>query len=128
MNWDFLYWLHVIRVLEDLVTEFEEEAVKYIQIYADGSSFFPKFWNLFWQIRMEEELGKLEGNELTDAERRDAEEIGVQWSSSQQKEEEENPYRDTDLKYWFYELDKICPEYAEPWPEELCRVAEIPDL
>lgn len=72
---------------------------------------------------MEEELEKLEGNELTDAERRGAEEIGVRWAVSQEAEKG-NPYSEEDPEHWFYELDKICPEYVEPWPEESRPVSE----
>lgn len=45
---------------------------------------------MYWQVRMREELEKLEGNELTDAERRGAEEIGVQWIYPQEKADEGN--------------------------------------
>lgn len=117
----------LLELLENLVEEFEEKAVEFMKADSSGHSLFPQFWTLCWKLRIEEELEKLEGKELTDAERRGAEEIGVRWTVSQQEAvQEENPYDLDDPSHWFYELDKICPEYAEPWPEEVCRVSELP--
>lgn len=118
----------LLELLENLVEEFEEKAVGFMKADSSGHSLFPQFWTLCWRLRIEEELEKLEGKELTDAERHGAEEIGVRWTVSQQEavQGEKNPYDLDDPSYWYYELDKICPEYAEPWPEELCRVSELP--
>lgn len=115
----------LLELLEDLVKEFEEKALDFMKPDSSGNSSFPQFWVLCWKTRMEEELEKLEGKDLTDAERRGAEEIGVQWHVPQQEVKKENPYA-YGPEYLFYELDKICPEYAEPWPEELRRISEAP--
>lgn len=114
----------LLGVLEALVKEFEEKALEFMKLDSTGNSPFPQFWVLCWKTRMEEELEKLEGKDLTDAERRGAEEIGVRWQASQQESEKGNLFSIQDPEYWFYELDRICPEYVEPWPEELRQVSE----
>lgn len=109
----------LLKVLEVLVKEFEEKALEFVKANSSENCPFSQFWVLCWKVRIEEELEKLEGKELTDEERRGAEEIGVRWQVSQQEAEKGNPYNRKDPEYWFYELDQICPEYVELWPEEL---------
>ncbi|KAF6800966.1 hypothetical protein CSOJ01_12100 [Colletotrichum sojae] len=76
---------------------------------------------------MIEELQVLEGSELTTAERNAAEEIGVRWNREDfHKEAKENPYDWDTVEHWYWELDNICPEFSEPWPEGLNRVSELP--
>lgn len=116
----------LLEVLEVLVNEFEEKASEFMKPDSSGNSSFPQFWILCWKIRMTEELQTLGGKELTDEERRGAEDIGVRWQIPEEVTEKENPYNQDDPQYWFYELDKTCPEYVEPWPEELRPVAKIP--
>lgn len=65
----------LLEVLEALVKEFEEKALEFVKPDSGGNSLFPQFWVICWQPRMEEELEKLEGKELTDEERCGGEEI-----------------------------------------------------
>jgi hypothetical protein len=116
----------LLDTLEALVEEFEERAIEFMKTDLSGNCLFRQFWVVYWKVRMNEELEKLEGNKLTDAERLGAEAIGVRWAHSQWEADTGNPYSEEDPEYWFYELDKICPEYVEPWPEGLRRVSEMP--
>lgn len=112
----------LLETLEKLVAEFEEKAGEYLKTDPDGGNEFPQFWVQYWKVRMEEELRELETIKLTDEERHSAEEVGVRWGDQEAKE---NPYDDQrDLEYWFFELDEICPEYSEPWPEALRRISK----
>lgn len=113
----------LLEILERLVAEFEDKAVEYLKTNSDGENEFPQFWVAYWKVRMEEEVRKLESIELTDEERRGAEEVGVRWTD--QEAEKENPYdKERDVEYWFFELDEICPEHNELWPEGLHRISE----
>lgn len=119
----------LLEVHDQLVTEFEKEAPKFIKIRSDGRQLFPKFWTTCWIARIKEVLEKLDGDELSDAERQGAEEIGVRWCEpppAPVKWKHRNPYNRMSLEHWFYELDKTCPEYNEPWPEDLHRITELP--
>ncbi|KAK8140110.1 hypothetical protein PG984_000176 [Apiospora sp. TS-2023a] len=108
-----------------LVDELVKAALKFIKIDSEDRSLFPDFWSQCWIPRMHEELEKLSGSSLTDAEIRGAEEIGVRWCEPAEEAVKKNPYGQHSLEHWFYELDLICPEYKKPWPEGLCRVKEL---
>lgn len=116
----------LLELHEELVAEFENKALLFIKDEPDGRPHFPEFWSSHWIVRIKEVLEKLDGQELTDAERRGAEEIRVQWCEPVEKKVEKNPYAWHTLEHYFYELDLICPEYKEPWPDELRRVTELP--
>ncbi|KAG7060080.1 Ankyrin repeat-containing domain protein [Colletotrichum scovillei] len=118
-NQGFLLELH-----EKLVAEFTQKAGAYLGDEPNMGKLFPQFWTSYWADRMTQELEVLHGEELTESERRDAEEIGVVWHQAieSDKSEDGNPYRNEDLEHYFFELDLICPEYNEPWPEELRRI------
>ncbi|KXH29764.1 hypothetical protein CSIM01_05530 [Colletotrichum simmondsii] len=118
-NQGFLLELH-----EKLVAEFTQKAGAYLGDEPNMGTLFPQFWTSYWADRMTQELEVLHGEELTESERRDAEEIGVVWHQAieSDKSEDGNPYRNEDLEHYFFELDLICPEYNEPWPEELRRI------
>ncbi|KAI2602715.1 hypothetical protein GGR54DRAFT_653579 [Hypoxylon sp. NC1633] len=117
----------LLELHEELVAEFEEEALEFIEDESDDCPGFPEFWKSYWIERMMEVLEELDGDDLTDEERRGAEEIGVAWCEPVPVEEEvnQNPYDDKTLEFYFYELDLICPEYKEPWPEGLSRITEL---
>ncbi|RYP68436.1 hypothetical protein DL771_006700 [Monosporascus sp. 5C6A] len=114
----------LLELHEKLVAEFGKKALIFIEDGSDGRPLFPQFWASYWIVRIKEELEKLDGHELTDAEKRGAEEIGVRWCEPAEKEK--HPYEWSTLEYYFYELDLLCPEYKEPWPEGLRRVTELP--
>ncbi|KAK1688422.1 hypothetical protein BDP55DRAFT_629529 [Colletotrichum godetiae] len=108
----------LVELLEELVVEFVQKAAEYLGDGPDNRPLFPQFWVSYWIDRMLDELEELGGNELTEAERRGAEELGVEWRGPiESGNENENPYNEYDLEHYFYELDLICPEYNEPWPE-----------
>lgn len=64
---------------------------------------------------------------MTDVERSAAEDIGVRWKTDDISKEtkRKSPSKIQDAEYWVRELDNICPEYNEPWPEGLNRVSEL---
>ncbi|KAK1458870.1 hypothetical protein CMEL01_01869, partial [Colletotrichum melonis] len=121
----FLLDLH-----EKLVAEFSREAGGYLGNGPNNEGSFPHFLRSYWTDRITEELEKLNEEDLTHEERRGAEEIGVVWhgptKSEESKESDEcvhgnsNPNRY--LEYCFFQLDRICPEYNEPWPEGMRRI------
>ncbi|KAK8035749.1 hypothetical protein PG991_001822 [Apiospora marii] len=108
-----------------LVEELTEAAVGFIKTDPEDRSLFPDFWGQCWIPRIEEELDKLSGSSLTDAEIRGAEGIGVRWCEQAREVAKKNPYDKESLEHWFYELDLLCPEYKEPWPEVRRRVEEL---
>ncbi|KAK1506022.1 hypothetical protein CTAM01_03357 [Colletotrichum tamarilloi] len=116
---DFLLKLH-----ELLVVEFTQKASEYLGNGPNDIPLFPQFWKSYWADRMTDELEKLGGEDLTAEERRDAEEIGVIWDKSTGSGERKsrNPYHRRDMEHYFFELDLICPEYNEPWPEGMRRI------
>ncbi|KAK0368494.1 hypothetical protein CLIM01_14151 [Colletotrichum limetticola] len=118
-NQGFLLDLH-----EDLVAEFIQEAGGYLGEEPKNGRSFPQFWRSYWTDRIAEELEKLDGEELNIAERREAEEIGVVWHGPTESDdcEDGNPYDCEFFEHYFFELDRICPEYNEPWPEGLRRI------
>lgn len=134
-NWDETKWMtkedvHIVNdeqgplleLHEKLVAEFIEAATPYLASNSEGGTLLPQFLEEYWKVRLREELEKLNENQLTDAERQGAEEVGVRWY----EEEIGNPYGVNQLEYWFFELDLICPEYREPWPEGLRQIEELP--
>ncbi|EXF83564.1 hypothetical protein CFIO01_00706 [Colletotrichum fioriniae PJ7] len=114
----FLLDLH-----EKLVVEFTQRASGYLGNGPDNLPLFPQFWESYWANRMTQELEALDGDELTESERRDAEEIGVIWDGSTEsaKCESGNPYEVYEMEHYWFELDLICPEYNEPWPKKMRR-------
>ncbi|KAK8118245.1 uncharacterized protein PG998_006526 [Apiospora kogelbergensis] len=134
-NWDEPTWMtkedvHIINdeqaslleLHENLVAEFIEAATPYLASNSEGGTLLPQFLEEYWEVRVQEELECLNGNQLTDAERQGAEEVGVRWC----EEMEGNPYGVRQLEHWLFELDLICPEYREPWPEGLHQIEELP--
>ncbi|KAK8044127.1 hypothetical protein PG993_004151 [Apiospora rasikravindrae] len=115
----------LLQLHGQLVEELLEAALRFLMTDSGDGSLFPDFWSQCWIPRVEEELDKLSGSSLTEAEIRGAEEIGVRWCEPARAPVQKNPYDMSSLEHWFYELDLICPEYKEPWPEELCRVKEL---
>ncbi|KAK8133585.1 hypothetical protein PG984_005597 [Apiospora sp. TS-2023a] len=79
----------LLELLEALVAEFTEMAVEYQE-----RGCFKSFWAKAWIGRIQKELVKLDGDNLSDVERRGAEEIGVRWCEppSVKETEDENPY------------------------------------
>ncbi|ETS76204.1 hypothetical protein PFICI_11591 [Pestalotiopsis fici W106-1] len=66
-----------LELHEELVAEFEEKAREFLERRTDNGTDFPNFWSSYWIDRIQEVLESLDGDELTDEERRGAEEIGV---------------------------------------------------
>ncbi|RYP19451.1 hypothetical protein DL765_003352 [Monosporascus sp. GIB2] len=115
----------LLELHEELVVEFGKKALMFIKNGPDGRPLFPDFWSSYWIVRIKEVLEKLDGQELTDAERRGAEEIGVQWCDPVEKKEEENPYGRMTLEYYFYELDLIF-RYQTSSANEVCFTVHAP--
>ena len=118
----------LLELHEELVEEFENEALMFMEDGPNGGPRFIRFWLSCWIVRIKEVREELAGDAITDAERRGAEDIGVNWHETLQKCEEvdENPYGDRTVEFYFQELDLLCPEYKEPWPKDLRRVVEFP--
>lgn len=81
----------------------------------DVPSALVNFWNNVWKIRVEEEVEKLKGSEISESERRGAEEVGVVWDRKVKLGCEakpdllDNPYEKSQIEYWYQELEKIAP-------------------
>jgi len=97
----------LLELHEALVTELTEAAHEYLE---DQS--FAEFWGKTWIGRMEEELEKLDGCNLSDAERQGAERLGVRWCDPPPVEETKgtNPYEWASKQWVLFELDRICPD------------------
>ncbi|KAK7968909.1 hypothetical protein PG988_007982 [Apiospora saccharicola] len=117
----------LLKLHGQLVEELTEAALGFIKTGSEDRSLFPGFWGQCWVPRMKEELDKLSSSSLTEVERREAEAIGVRWCEPAVEvvKKQKNPYDRASLEHWFYELDLICPEYKEPWPEEFRQVKEM---
>jgi hypothetical protein len=76
---------HCLALLEELLVEFEPELTAALQDF-DPEEYWDSedtgllgFWRVTWVNRMRQVAGELCGNELSDDERRAAEEVGVVW-------------------------------------------------
>lgn len=102
-----------LELLEELLHEFEGELVAILQDPDCKITNLTGFWERTWVGRMAEVLVRLQGNDLSDGERRAAEEIGLVWNKPRPEprpelpEVIENPHCRTTLDYWMYELEKI---------------------
>ncbi|RYP06294.1 hypothetical protein DL765_009565 [Monosporascus sp. GIB2] len=98
-----------LALLEELLCEFEGELIAILQDADRGIPDLTGFWKRTWVRRMREVLDHLEGSDLTDDERRRAEEIGVVWDKVGPKPPRAigNPYRRNTLDHWLYELEKV---------------------
>lgn len=94
---------YLLNVHGQLVEELTEAALRFIKSDSEDRSPFLDFWSQCWSPRMKEELDKLSGSSLTDAEIRGAEEIGVRWCEPAEEavKKKENPYDEESLEYWF---------------------------
>lgn len=85
----------VLDMFEHMVEELQEAAQN---TYAATSSLV-HFWTQIWASRVQKELEKLRGNNLSEKEREGSEAIGVKWHHQPQQEEKPvsidtgNPYR-----------------------------------
>ena len=95
-----------LMVLEELLEEFEREVAGILQDQDRGIDLLVEFWEQTWVNRVTEARDRLEGDQLSDDERRKAEEIGVVWDRPA-REVTGNPFDEGTEDYWFYELDKI---------------------
>ncbi|KAK8052986.1 hypothetical protein PG996_012287 [Apiospora saccharicola] len=103
----------LIAVLDGIVVEFQN-----IIASISGDSVLSEFhacWRDYWTDRVPEILQELANNRITEAERQDAELIGVVWESESDESEapEEitgNPYDPKTIDYWNYELDSIAED------------------
>ncbi|KAI0436950.1 hypothetical protein F4803DRAFT_197268 [Xylaria telfairii] len=96
-----------LALLEELVNELESELVAILRNPEQGLVDLISFWERTWAGRVGEILDRLEGNDLTDDERRGAEEIGVVWDKMgpEPPPEVEEDWRKLD--YWMAKLEKI---------------------
>jgi hypothetical protein len=110
-------YAYQLALLEELLDEFESEVVGILQNDDGGCAALKDFWKRTWFNRVCEVRARLEGDALSDDERRRAEEIGVVWdqparpSPSPEVAGNENPYHFTTLDHWLYELDQIEVEF-----------------
>ncbi|KAG8161246.1 hypothetical protein KVR01_009510 [Diaporthe batatas] len=120
----------LLEILEDLVLWYEEKALDYLGTDSESSQgSFSDFWPMCWKVRVDEEVAKLHEMELKEAGERGTQENEIyRWGPQRPPPpvKVDNPYDEGDLEHWLYELDKICPEYRDSWPEEPCRVSEVP--
>ncbi|KAK3897789.1 hypothetical protein C8A05DRAFT_47707 [Staphylotrichum tortipilum] len=101
-----------LALLEDLMEEFGRELAPILAEDDEDQKMevLVNFWENTWPKRMVEIREQLEGDKLSEEERRRAEEIGVVWDKPAGPEVLKNggnPYEKTTEEYWFYEIDQI---------------------
>ncbi|CAG9980464.1 unnamed protein product [Clonostachys byssicola] len=103
-----------LALLEELMHEFSGKLTKVLKDPSLSIDHITKFWTHTWVDRMTEVLDKLEGDNLTVDEKREAEEIGVVWKTlgpeppeSPTPEILDNPYDKSTIDHWMYEVYKI---------------------
>lgn len=105
--------VYELELLEDLINEFEETMTSVLENPDTGTNELIDFWERTWVGRMSEVLDRLEGCDLPEDEKLEAEEIGVVWNKAgpeppePRPEEIGNPYKKDMIEYWLYELRKI---------------------
>ncbi|KAH6641013.1 hypothetical protein F5144DRAFT_562295 [Chaetomium tenue] len=100
-------YVYELRLLDELLVEFEEQIMAILQGPIPGVDGVVRFWKETWVRRMRDVLYRLQGDDLTEDEKRGAEEIGVVWDRPRPLEEKGNPYDSATLEHWMYELEKI---------------------
>ncbi|OAQ65163.1 hypothetical protein VFPPC_06320 [Pochonia chlamydosporia 170] len=104
-----------LNVFENLILEFEEELQKRAASTSSEPTVFVDFWETLWPARIAEENEKLAGSNISDSERRNAEELGVIWDDPVKlgceptPAPDKNPYETHQIEHWYYELEKISP-------------------
>ncbi len=70
-----------------------------------------EFWEMTWIVRVTETRQHLDGSDMSDTERQQAEDIGVVWDEASPPEplqaSRENRYHPRNLEYWVEELERI---------------------
>jgi hypothetical protein len=103
-----------LALLEELLEEFGREVADIFNDAGKGLPHLMVFWRKTWASRIREECWRLNGDALSEEERRKAEDIGVVWNRPQPAVEkgskESNPYPESELLHWFYEVEKIGAE------------------
>ncbi|AEO69060.1 792b4b44-d3df-438b-909a-0ff499880675 [Thermothielavioides terrestris] len=98
---------HDLALLEDLLSEFEPELTAILQDRDRGITGLLDFWRHTWANRMTQVEKELCGNQLSDDERRAAEEIGVVWDRPPPLEEGQLYKSDSD--------SDLRDVFGEPW-------------
>ncbi|CAH0017327.1 unnamed protein product [Clonostachys rhizophaga] len=103
-----------LALLEELMHEFGGKLTNVLQHPSLSIDHIIKFWTHTFVDRMVEVLDKLEGDNLTVDEKREAEEIGVVWKALGPEPPEpptpeilDNPYDKSTIDHWMYEVYKI---------------------
>ena len=94
----------MLDILENLVEDFQDRVTRiFEQDDTDVIGYMKQFWTGYWRDRIEEVLSKLDGNDLSDEEKRGAEGIGVKWNAQSMSPEEDK----TNIQYWFRYIEEI---------------------
>ena len=94
----------LLDILEDLVEDFQDRVTRILeQDDTDVIGYIKQFWTGYWRDRIEEVLSELDGNDLSDEEKRGAEGIGVKWNAQSMSPEEDK----TNIQYWFRYIEEI---------------------
>lgn len=97
----------LLDILEDLVEDFQDRVTRILeQDDADIIGDIKQFWTGYWRDRMEDVLSKLDGDDLSDEEKRGAEGIGVKWNDAQIMGSEDDEDQ-ADIQYWFRYIEEI---------------------
>lgn len=110
----------MLELLEELVEVFERRMTVILAEDTGGASQFSEFWQGYWVDRMDAELARLNGSDLSEEERRKAEELGVVWHDRSDLDDQSDLNDQSDLdsvdsldhgpsESWFRELDRIIP-------------------
>lgn len=95
----------MLDLLESLINEFEAKMDEISESSGFNSVSMMDFWKDYWLVRMQQETKKLRGKDITDEERRSAQELGVVWHDRVEDSESES---NTDL--CSYEYLRACIE------------------
>ena len=108
----------LLQILEKLVGEFGNRITEILgRDNSDTLAHLAFFWTVDWYTRMQEVLAELDGNNLSEEERRAAEDIGVKWDdelSDEEEDEQDEEYEEDeedkkDIGYWFRRIEEIAP-------------------
>lgn len=98
-----------LECLENLVGDFQRRVTEILERDdANTLADLKQFWTDYWYNQVERALTKLDGDNLTDEERKRAEDIGVKWIDESNDEEEKAEEEDrNNMQDWFRRMEEI---------------------
>jgi hypothetical protein len=99
---------HELALLEEISAELEEKIKVIFEAAGQQTAELLKFWEETFLARMKEVRDRMEGSDLTEEERRRAEQIGVVWKEVEPAED----YQPRTIEFYLREIERIeaeCP-------------------